>query len=136
MGETQGPDEDDGILGREVSWSHPDNGTTSNEAASEKDTNNPDVFTIDGIVKGTETRDLPASVLFLKLKIAVRRMQGVSPTIESDAKTLRAQLNLDQDDDEALANRVREIPEERWHEKPTYFTAVLREWQSRHPEGV
>jgi len=135
MGEVPGPDGDDGILGKDVSWSHteseePDANQQIEAAAPD---NNPDIFAVHGIVEGSETRDLPASVLFLKLKVAVRRMQGVSPTIESDARDLRNKLRLDQDDDEALADRVREVPEDRWHEKPAYFTAVLREWQNRHP---
>ncbi|MFH1855287.1 MAG: hypothetical protein ABH810_02670 [bacterium] len=134
MGEVPGPpidDEDEnGVLGKDIAWSHPPIDESA-EAVPPSEENNPDVFSVHGMVTGRETENLPAGVLFLKLKIALRRMQGKSPTTEADAEKMRTDLKLASDSIEKLADRVRAIPEELWHEKPIYLTAVYYEWKGR-----
>jgi hypothetical protein len=135
MGETPGPhdDEDEGILGKGIDWSHPKPQQSAERPPDQTvaDENNPDIFAVHGINQESNIEGLPGTVLFLKLKIFLRRLQGKPTDIESSAYQMRIDLNLAIETKEQLAGRVRIIPEVRWKEKPTYLTAVLREWESR-----
>lgn len=129
--------DEEGLLGVGVDWRHNAEklGDQASTAGQSDDIergvlNDPDVF--GGRTESdSEDRPLPAVLLFMQLRIYLGALRGVDSTTLTKAEQMRHDLHLADDSKDDLADRIANTSESDWKAKPIFFTALLREWESR-----